>query len=182
MMKIEKRPTMLMILDGFGINHETYGNAIAQAYKPELDRIFSLWKQNALLLCMDADGSPDVKAMSRIEKLADTLNIKLIKNGAVPSELTEKQSELFYSAAQEALANAAKHAQAKTLEIAFEEDDDRIVCRFTNDGNVPKGGVRFSGGLANLSLLAKKQNASVSAGSGENFTLSLIFNKNQPNG
>ena len=30
-MKITKRPTMLMILDGFGISAKTEGNAIAQA-------------------------------------------------------------------------------------------------------------------------------------------------------
>ena len=35
-----KTPTMLMILDGFGINPETYGNAIKQANTPNLDRIF----------------------------------------------------------------------------------------------------------------------------------------------
>ena len=35
-----KTPTMLMILDGFGINPDTYGNAIKQANTPNLDRIF----------------------------------------------------------------------------------------------------------------------------------------------
>ena len=36
-----KKPTMLMILDGFGINNEEYGNAIKTARTPNLDRIFS---------------------------------------------------------------------------------------------------------------------------------------------
>ena len=36
-----KRPTMLLIMDGFGMNDETFGNAIAQANKPALDEIFS---------------------------------------------------------------------------------------------------------------------------------------------
>ena len=38
---MKHRPTMLMILDGFGIRKETEGNAIAAAKKPNLDRIFS---------------------------------------------------------------------------------------------------------------------------------------------
>ena len=59
MMKIEKRPTMLMILDGFGINHETYGNAIAQAYKPELDRIFMIYPHTELKACGLAVGLPE---------------------------------------------------------------------------------------------------------------------------
>ena len=47
-MKNFKRPTMLMILDGFGINNESYGNAIAQASTPALDRIFSTYPKTTL--------------------------------------------------------------------------------------------------------------------------------------
>ena len=35
-----KTPTMLMILDGFGLNPDQYGNAIKMAHTPNLDRIF----------------------------------------------------------------------------------------------------------------------------------------------
>ena len=38
---MKHRPTMLMILDGFGIRKETYGNAIAAANTPVLDDFFS---------------------------------------------------------------------------------------------------------------------------------------------
>jgi len=38
---MKHRPTMLMILDGFGWREETYGNAIAAANKPRLDEIFA---------------------------------------------------------------------------------------------------------------------------------------------
>ena len=37
---MSKKPTVLMILDGFGINEKKEGNAIAMANKPNLDRIF----------------------------------------------------------------------------------------------------------------------------------------------
>ena len=35
---MEKRLVTLIILDGFGINERTEGNAVAAAYKPNLDR------------------------------------------------------------------------------------------------------------------------------------------------
>lgn len=38
---MKHRPTMLMILDGYGIREETKGNAIAAAHKPNLDKFFS---------------------------------------------------------------------------------------------------------------------------------------------
>ena len=138
-----------------------------------LDQIFSLWEQNALLLCMEADKTADTKAAARVKKLAEALKIRLIWQGDLPAALSEKQRSLFFSAAQEAIANAAKHARAKTMKISFEETDDFVSCVFENDGQLPDGNVRFAGGLANLSLLAGKQDASISARTGETFALCL---------
>ena len=45
------RPTMLMILDGYGLNKETDGNAIAAAKKPALDRIFATYPSTSLKAC-----------------------------------------------------------------------------------------------------------------------------------
>ena len=53
------KPTMLMILDGYGINKNTYGNAIAQASKPELDEIFSTYPNTTLKACGLDVGLPD---------------------------------------------------------------------------------------------------------------------------
>ena len=36
-----KKPVVLCIMDGFGYNPDTYGNAIAAAKKPRLDEIFA---------------------------------------------------------------------------------------------------------------------------------------------
>ena len=148
----------------------------------ELDRIFTLWKQNALLLCMEADEIAVPKAAIRIEKLAEVLKIRLVRKNELPAELSEKQRTLFFAAAQEAIANAAKHARAKGMEISFESTDKYIACTFTNDGQIPTGEVRVTGGLGNLSLRAGKQNAQVFAEAGDTFSLTLKFMKNQPDG
>ena len=148
-----------------------------------LDKIFALWEQNALLLCMEADETSDQKAATRIEELAKALKITMTWRDAVPTGLSDEQRSLFYSAAQEAIANAAKHAQAKEIVISFTQDGSTLSCHFTNDGNVPRGDVRFSGGLANLTRLADKMGATVSARTDEKFTLTLVFPaENNPNG
>ena len=54
-----KRPTMLLIMDGFGMNDETFGNAIAQANKPALDEIFSKYPMTRIDACGEAVGLPD---------------------------------------------------------------------------------------------------------------------------
>ncbi|GIW49257.1 MAG: hypothetical protein KatS3mg079_733 [Caloramator sp.] len=38
---MQKKPVMLMILDGWGINEKAEGNAIANANKPNFDRLWN---------------------------------------------------------------------------------------------------------------------------------------------
>lgn len=143
-----------------------------------LDRIFSLWDKNALLLCMDAD-----KKTTGLEELAKALKIRLIINGDVPGSLSEKQRGLLYSAANEAMINATKHALATRVTISFVETEGIVICAFSNDGVILAEKVDFTGGLANLKRLADMQGAKVSVEVGDVFTLYLTFPiGNKPNG
>lgn len=54
-----KRPTMLMILDGFGLSNRTEGNAIAKAEKLNLDAIFSEYPKTTLKACGTDVGLPE---------------------------------------------------------------------------------------------------------------------------
>jgi len=49
--------------------------------------------------------------------------------------LTQTQSLTLFHICQEALANAAKHAKAKNVQIALWLTDDRILMEITDDGN-----------------------------------------------
>ena len=51
---MKHRPTMLMILDGFGIRKETYGNAIAAANTPVFDDLFAKYP----FITIEASGEP----------------------------------------------------------------------------------------------------------------------------
>ena len=56
---IKHRPTMLMILDGYGIREESHGNAIAAANKPNLDRLFAKYPFITLEASGEYVGLPD---------------------------------------------------------------------------------------------------------------------------
>ncbi len=58
-MEIKKRPVMLMILDGFGLNPSDKGNAIAAADTPHLDEIFRSYPHTSLKACGKAVGLPE---------------------------------------------------------------------------------------------------------------------------
>ena len=38
---MSKKPTVFMILDGYGLNNETKGNAVAEAKKPVMDKLMA---------------------------------------------------------------------------------------------------------------------------------------------
>lgn len=54
-----RKQAMLMILDGFGLNSHSFGNAIAQANTPNLDAIFAKYPWTKLIACGQSVGLPD---------------------------------------------------------------------------------------------------------------------------
>ncbi len=54
-----KRPTVLMILDGYGLSQKVEGNAIAAAHKPHLDEIFSKYPMTTIKACGLDVGLPE---------------------------------------------------------------------------------------------------------------------------
>lgn len=58
-MNIKSKPTMLMILDGYGLSDNREGNAIAQAKKPNLDNIFRNYPMTKLEASGLAVGLPE---------------------------------------------------------------------------------------------------------------------------
>ena len=139
-----------------------------------LDEYFSLWEQNALLLCMDAEEKTN-RQQGAIDSLAKALGINLLMDDELLNKMSEKQKELFYSTAREALANAAKHAGAEQMQISFEQTKKELIIRFANNGKMPQKDVQFVGGLANVSALAEKQGAFIRTETGDKFVLVLTM-------
>lgn len=54
-----KQPVALIILDGFAFRDETFGNAVAQAKKPNFDRYWDTFPHSTLTACGEAVGLPE---------------------------------------------------------------------------------------------------------------------------
>lgn len=54
-----KKPVALIILDGFAFRDETYGNAVAQANKPNFDRYWNQYSHATLTAAGEAVGLPE---------------------------------------------------------------------------------------------------------------------------
>ncbi|AOZ92705.1 2,3-bisphosphoglycerate-independent phosphoglycerate mutase [Paenibacillus crassostreae] len=53
------RPVALIIMDGFGLRNTTEGNAVAQAKKPNYDRLMNQYPNSTLIACGEAVGLPE---------------------------------------------------------------------------------------------------------------------------
>jgi len=72
-------------------------------------------------------------------------------------ELSQAQSLTFFHICQEALANAAKHAKAKNVQVALWRTEDRVLMEITDDGNgfdMEKIATNIGHGLANMQTRA----------------------------
>ena len=148
-----------------------------------LDKIFALWQENALLLSMEAEENKQEAMSHKIEELAKALKIHLLWKDEPVSVLCEEERNIFYIAAQEAIANASKHARASRMIISITKVDGHIECHFINNGDLPDKTITFTGGLANLEKLIKKQGAILKVNYDNQFVLSLVFlSRNNPNG
>ncbi|WP_422122772.1 2,3-bisphosphoglycerate-independent phosphoglycerate mutase [Planococcus sp. X10-3] len=58
-MRNTEHPVALIILDGFGCREETYGNAVAQAKKPNFDQLWNSYPHELLTAAGEAVGLPD---------------------------------------------------------------------------------------------------------------------------
>lgn len=58
-MRKTEHPAALIILDGFGCREETFGNAVAQANKPNFDRLWNTYPHERLTASGEAVGLPD---------------------------------------------------------------------------------------------------------------------------
>lgn len=115
-MNIQKRPTMLMILDGFGLNPRREGNAIAAANTPNLDRIFAKYPHTQLSACGLSVGLPEGQMGN-----SEVGHLNIGAGRVVYQELTRitKAAEDGSLFENPALNNAMDHALANNSALHF---------------------------------------------------------------
>ena len=106
------------------------------------------WKRSIALLRQNIVEKAEQFTLQTLIQTATAFGISVEVVGQMPDRKAAKK--LFLEAATEALTNAVRHADAKTLHICLTETDtDYSVC-FRNDGKVPETTVTEGGGLGSL--------------------------------
>lgn len=106
----------------------------------------------------------------KIQAYADSMNIKLIFDGAIPEN--EAQRAVLFSAVRESVTNCVTHSKGNAVTVKMLENGFDI----TDNGEPPKSPVKEGGGLASLRKRAESAGAKMQIKHSPVFRLSIRFN------
>lgn len=152
-------------------------NAIRQGMLEEKRKILDTWQKNILLLCMEAESDRKSNVFSDLEAFSKTIGVNLHYD-KLPETEHAGTLYLFSIAAEEAMANAAKHGNAKNLYVHILEDEGYLTATFTNDGNSPTKTFTEGGGLTALRRRIEELGGTMQTFSEECFTLTVMIPRN----
>ena len=145
-----------------------------ESNEPPMD----IWKQSVMLLSKEAqivEESP----MDMLVRFATKTGLDVHITGDFPGE--DRVLSIFFQAAAEALTNAVKHANAKTIYIDLTENETHYKVEFRNDGDIPRTSVREGGGLTSLRKKVEFAGGTMSVNYKNEFILTIIMKKEVKN-
>lgn len=149
--------------------------AMTETTIPEEDfvSVLTLWRNNAVLLGNEAETNTDGGNILEIEKLAKLLGIQVIWKGVPLGRAPKGLREILVMITREAIANAVKHAEAKTITIDMSVTEKELSMDICNDGQKPVREVKAGGGLSNIRRMIEAQKGSLEVTVREQFMLSV---------
>ena len=106
------------------------------------------WKHSIALLRQNIVENAEQFTLQTLIQTATVFGISVEVTGQMPEQ--KAVEKLFLEAATEALTNAIRHADAKTLHILLTETDTDYQICFRNDGKIPENAIIEGGGLGSL--------------------------------
>ena len=129
------------------------------------------WKRSIALLRQNVVENAEQFTLETLIRTAAAFGIEVEVTGEMPRE--KEIQKLFLEAATEALTNAVRHADARTLRICFSENQ----VSFRNDGRQPAGKIREGGGLSALRRKIETAGGEMTTAHTPGFTLTITMKK-----
>ena len=105
----------------------------------EFKEILTLWRNNAILLGTESEKTKVNTDVAEVNRLAELLGVALKWHGELPQTIPDSIREVFIMVTREAIANAVKHAEAKSINIGIHKNDEKLCITISNDGKLPVG-------------------------------------------
>ena len=133
------------------------------------------WKSSIALMRQKAKEGAERSSLPMLIRTAKDYGITVEIEGQMPKQRSAEQ--LFLEAATEALTNAVRHAEAKTLWIRFSETSTHDQVSFQNDGKLPESEIIEGGGLGALRRKVEMAGGSMNVCCQPVYTLTIIITK-----
>ena len=121
-----------------------------QGESENTQELLNVLERNISMLRLESESPKNDEPLAVLLKATHFAGIEVLITGQMPEQ--KDANRLFFEAATEALTNAVRHADAKSLRIVFSEDDTAYFVCFTNDGSKPQNKIVEGGGLGSLRL------------------------------
>lgn len=153
----------------------TTANSETPMSEEDFKEILTLWRNNAILLGGESEKANVNTDISEVNQLAELLGIQLIWQGESPEVMPNNIRKVFIMVAREAIANAVKHAEAKTITIGIHINAEKLLIEISNDGRLPTGEITLGGGLSNIKRMVEEKRGQVRVEIKEQFRMILDF-------
>lgn len=140
-----------------------------------LEPVLQKWHQSIAMLRREEMPEETKGALKYLTDAAESAGVKVVVSGAMPDR--GAAVEFIVAAGAEALTNAVRHADAKTLKIAIHEMPLVYVAVFTNDGEQPETTVQEGGGLSGLRKRIETAGGTMSVSAQPEFMLKITIPK-----
>lgn len=142
-----------------------------------MEQILGMWHRNIDVLKLEAEPQTDMDSFSELKANAQVVGIRVETTGVIPGEPAPKR--LLALAGVEAVINAGKHGEARTVRIDIEETEQTYIARYTNDGRAPRGQIAEGGGLSSLRAKIERAGGEMRVQSTPEFVLTVILRKEE---
>lgn len=120
----------------------------------DVNRILEMWQRHIEVLKMEVEPQHEMDSFSELKANARVVGMEVITTGVQPAD--SEIQRLLAAAGVEAVINAGKHADAKTVRIEIQMTDHGYTAVYTNDGKAPSGNIAEGGGLSSLRMRVER--------------------------
>lgn len=145
--------------------------------QPEKSRdrnsLMILWKHTVAVLKNEATVKSQYNDWELLQDAARAVDVTIEKKGKLPG--SKKERKVIIAALHECLTNTVKHAKGDKLSIFIWSGNEILCAELRNNGKLPEGEIRETGGLKNLRRTVENTGGEMTIESTPCFVLRLQF-------
>lgn len=137
------------------------------------DGLILMWRHTISVLKKEVLPEQPCNDWDLLKEAAEAVDVTIEKTGELPED--KKKRAVIITAIYECLTNTVKHAKGNKLFICIRSDEIILKVEIRNNGKLPEGEIRETGGLKNLRHSVETVGGEMSIESTPCFVLYLQF-------